>query len=91
MWYNIIQQTSGDCKEVLPGSAVDFDVALSNVVFMFTQRQVAVFFSFEPYKSLTVTSTLLTETQCYSTPDTNTIQYSVQYNYTRNERLDYFL
>ena len=39
--------TSCDIDEVLATSTVHFDVALTEVVFMFSQSQVTVFFTFE--------------------------------------------
>lgn len=60
--------TPGDCEEVLPGGAVDLDVALSDVMFVFAQRQIAMFLAVEAHQRLAVAPTLLAQTQSDSAP-----------------------
>ena len=53
--------TTGDVKEVLSAGSVDLDVALSDVVLVLAQRQVAVLFAVETDQRLAVTTTLLAQ------------------------------
>lgn len=62
--------TSCYSEKVLPGGAVNLDVALSNVMLVLAQSEITVFLAFEPDERFAVASTLLTETQCHAAPET---------------------
>jgi len=53
--------TAGHVEEVLTTGSVDLDVALSDVVLVLAQRQIAMFFAVKTNQRLPVPSSLLTE------------------------------
>jgi len=57
------KNTSGNVDEVLAARSVDLDVALTKMVFMSSKGKRSMFAAFKPYQRLTVTSSLLTQTQ----------------------------
>ena len=61
--------TAGDVKEVLSAGSVDLDVALSDVMLVFTQSQIAMFFAVKTHQRFAITSSLLAQAKRHATPE----------------------
>ena len=61
--WSMFNLTSSNINEVFAGGPIHFDVALTEVVLVLAQRQVAVLLAFEPNQRLAIPTALLTETQ----------------------------
>jgi len=66
--------TSGNIDEVSAAGSVDFDVSLTEVVLVATQRQNSLLTTLKPHQSLAVTSTLLAQAQSHPAPEPHSHQ-----------------
>jgi len=58
--------TSGDVDEVFAAGSIDFDVALTKMMFVPTKRKSSMFVVLEPHQCFPVTPSLLTQAQCHA-------------------------
>ena len=61
--------TSSNCDEVFARRAIHLDVALAEMVFVFTQGQIPVFLGLEADQRLAVPPSLLAEAEGHTTPE----------------------